>query len=122
MQTHCVLCCSGLIQKRRTILRSGCSSGRAILRPSGRCCAMFTVDDPRLGVRALGLDFKNPIGLAAGYDKNGVAVRGLAALGFGHIEVGTVTGAPKRGMNARGWRAPEAERAGESNGLSEQWR
>ncbi|RIK31238.1 MAG: quinone-dependent dihydroorotate dehydrogenase [Anaerolineae bacterium] len=42
-------------------------------------------------VHAFGLKFKNPIGLAAGYDKDGVAVRGLAALGFGHIEVGTVT-------------------------------
>jgi dihydroorotate dehydrogenase len=52
---------------------------------------MFEVDDPRLGVEAFGLTFKNPIGLAAGYDKNGVAVKGLSALGFGHIEVGTLT-------------------------------
>ena len=52
---------------------------------------MFEVDDPRLEVEAFGLKFKNPIGLAAGYDKNGVAVKGLSALGFGHIEVGTVT-------------------------------
>ncbi len=42
-------------------------------------------------VRAFGLQFKNPVGLAAGYDKDAIAVRGLAALGFGHIEVGTVT-------------------------------
>ncbi|HAX68450.1 MAG TPA: dihydroorotate dehydrogenase (quinone), partial [Anaerolineae bacterium] len=34
---------------------------------------------------------RNPVGLAAGYDKDGVAVRGLSALGFGHVEVGTVT-------------------------------
>ena len=52
---------------------------------------MFEVDDPRLEVDAFGLKFKNRIGLAAGYDKNGVAVRGLSALGFGHVEVGTVT-------------------------------
>ncbi len=52
---------------------------------------MFEVDDPRLEVDAFGLKFKNPIGLAAGYDKNGVAVKGLSALGFGHVEVGTVT-------------------------------
>lgn len=58
---------------------------RAMLR------GMFCIDDPRLQVNAFGLQFKNPIGLAAGYDKNGIAVRGLAALGFGHIEVGTVT-------------------------------
>ncbi|HBG74815.1 MAG: dihydroorotate dehydrogenase (quinone) [Chloroflexi bacterium GWB2_49_20] len=48
-------------------------------------------------VSAFGLTFKNPIGLAAGYDKDGVAVRGLAALGFGHIEVGTVTPRPQPG-------------------------
>ncbi len=52
---------------------------------------MFVVDDPRLEVEAFGLKFRNPIGLAAGYDKNGVAVKGLSALGFGHVEVGTVT-------------------------------
>jgi dihydroorotate dehydrogenase len=53
--------------------------------------AMFEVNDPRLEVEAFGVKFRNPIGLAAGYDKDGVAVRGLSALGFGHIEVGTVT-------------------------------
>ena len=53
--------------------------------------AMFEVDDPRLEVEAFGVKFRNPIGMAAGYDKDGVAVRGLSALGFGHIEVGTVT-------------------------------
>ncbi len=53
--------------------------------------AMFEVNDPRLQVEAFGIKFRNPIGLAAGYDKDGVAVRGLSSLGFGHIEVGTVT-------------------------------
>ena len=48
-------------------------------------------------VQAFGLTFKNPVGLAAGYDKNAVAVRGLAALGFGHVEVGTVTPKPQPG-------------------------
>lgn len=52
---------------------------------------------PSKPVQAFGLTFKNPIGLAAGYDKDGVALRGLAALGFGHIEVGTVTPAPQAG-------------------------
>ncbi|MFN3490960.1 MAG: quinone-dependent dihydroorotate dehydrogenase [Anaerolineales bacterium] len=42
-------------------------------------------------VKAFGFTFKNPVGLAAGYDKNGIALAGLSALGFGHIEVGTVT-------------------------------
>jgi len=53
--------------------------------------ALFRVDDPRLAVRVFGVQFKNPVGLAAGYDKDGIAVRGLSCLGFGHIEIGTVT-------------------------------
>ncbi|MBI3160817.1 MAG: quinone-dependent dihydroorotate dehydrogenase [Chloroflexi bacterium] len=48
-------------------------------------------------VQAFGLGFANPIGLAAGYDKDGLAWRGLAALGFGHIEVGSVTLRPQAG-------------------------
>lgn len=43
-------------------------------------------------VRALGLTFPNVLGLAAGFDKNAVGIDGLAALGFGHVEIGTVTG------------------------------
>ncbi|HYE15896.1 MAG TPA: quinone-dependent dihydroorotate dehydrogenase [Pyrinomonadaceae bacterium] len=42
-------------------------------------------------LRRFGLSFENPVGLAAGFDKNGVAARELAALGFGFVEVGTVT-------------------------------
>jgi dihydroorotate dehydrogenase len=52
---------------------------------------------PAKPITVFGLHFKNPIGLAAGYDKDAVAVRGLAALGFGHIEVGTVTPRPQPG-------------------------
>ncbi len=48
-------------------------------------------------VKAFGLTFPNPVGLAAGYDKDGVAWRGLSALGFGHIEIGTVTPKPQIG-------------------------
>lgn len=46
---------------------------------------------PEKPVQVFGLTFSNPVGLAAGYDKDGTAWRGLACLGFGHIEVGTVT-------------------------------
>src|SRR5512146_928973 len=46
---------------------------------------------PAKPVTAFGLSFRNPVGLAAGYDKDAIALRGLAALGFGHIEIGTVT-------------------------------
>src|SRR3989304_856294 len=52
---------------------------------------------PKIPVSAFGLTFKNPVGLAAGYDKDALAVRGLSALGFGHIEIGTVTPLPQDG-------------------------
>ena len=65
---------------------------------------------PNKPVDAFGLTFKNPIGLAAGYDKDAVAVRGLAALGFGHVEVGTVTPMPQPGdPRPRVFRLPEEE-------------
>jgi dihydroorotate dehydrogenase len=47
--------------------------------------------DPRLARKVFGLTFPSPIGLAAGLDKNGVAAPALAALGFGFIEIGTIT-------------------------------
>ena len=47
--------------------------------------------DPSLRVRALGLEFPSPFGIAAGFDKNAEGITGLGALGFGHIEVGTLT-------------------------------
>lgn len=52
---------------------------------------------PSKPVNAFGLTFKNPVGLAAGYDKDAVAIRGLSTLGFGHVEVGTVTPKPQPG-------------------------
>ncbi len=52
---------------------------------------------PERPVEVFGLKFKNPVGLAAGYDKDGIAIPGLAALGFGHIEIGTVTPRPQPG-------------------------
>ena len=58
---------------------------------AGRLVRRFTRPDPSLRVRALGLDFESPFGVAAGFDKEGTAVRGLHQLGFGHIEVGTIT-------------------------------
>ncbi|WP_395664325.1 quinone-dependent dihydroorotate dehydrogenase [Methylocella sp.] len=53
--------------------------------------------DPRLAVEAFGLSFPNPVGLAAGFDKNGEAVDALLALGFGFVEAGTVTPLPQPG-------------------------
>ncbi len=56
-----------------------------------------TPDDPRLAVDLLGLHFANPIGLAAGFDKNAEALTPLAKLGFGFVEAGTVTPRPQPG-------------------------
>jgi len=64
------------------------------------------VHSPR---RVMGLEFPNPVGLAAGLDKNGEHIDSLAALGFGFIEVGTVTPRPQSGNPApRLFRVPEA--------------
>src|SRR5215831_7904917 len=48
-------------------------------------------DDPRLRQTLFGLDFPHPVGLAAGLDKDGVAIDAFAALGLSHVEIGTVT-------------------------------
>src|SRR5262249_35567924 len=59
---------------------------------------------------AMGLDFPNPVGLAAGLDKNGEYVDALAALGFGFLEIGTVTPRPQPGNpRPRMFRIPEHE-------------
>ncbi|QBQ97393.1 quinone-dependent dihydroorotate dehydrogenase [Paraburkholderia pallida] len=63
-------------------------------------------DSPRT---VMGLTFRNPVGLAAGLDKEGAAIDGFAALGFGFIEVGTVTPRPQPGNpRPRIFRLPEA--------------
>jgi len=51
----------------------------------------FTISDKKLERNLFGLTFKNPVGLAAGFDKNGKNIQTLTALGFGFIEVGTIT-------------------------------
>ena len=54
-------------------------------------------DDPALGVRAFGRDFPNPVGIAAGFDKNAAVPDALLRLGFGFVEVGTITPRPQAG-------------------------
>lgn len=69
--------------------------------PKAPCCA------PR---QLMGLTFASPVGLAAGLDKNGAVIDGLAKLGFGFIEVGTVTPRPQPGNpKPRLFRVPEAQ-------------
>lgn len=57
----------------------------------------YTIEDSRLERNVLGLRFPNPVGLAAGFDKNGTYFREMSKLGFGFIEVGTVTPKPQAG-------------------------
>ncbi len=54
-------------------------------------------DDPRLATRAFGLNFPNPVGMAAGFDKNAEVPNALLRLGFGFVEVGTITPLPQAG-------------------------
>ena len=71
-------------------LRAAELSGRSSLvrRAAGRA---FTYRDPRLETSLAGLPLANPLGLAAGFDKNARAVGMLGALGFGHLEIGSVS-------------------------------
>src|SRR5215467_9060209 len=59
--------------------------------------ARRAVDDPRLAVRAFGLNFPNPVGIAAGFDKHAEVPDALLRVGFGFVEVGTVTPRPQSG-------------------------
>ncbi|MBS1868545.1 MAG: quinone-dependent dihydroorotate dehydrogenase [Actinobacteria bacterium] len=73
--------------------------------------ALLAPRDPRLRVRALGLDFPSPLGLAAGFDKEAAAFDAFATLGFGYVEVGTITGEGQPGnAGTRVFRLPR-ERA-----------
>lgn len=68
----------------------------------------YTEDTPSLATELWGLSFPNCIGLAAGMDKNGRALPAMEALGFGFLEVGTVTHRPQGGNpKPRMWRLPE---------------
>jgi len=63
---------------------------------------------PELGINLWGIDFPNPVGLAAGMDKDAVAIRAWETLGFGFAELGTITPRPQAGNEApRVWRIPE---------------
>ncbi|MDL5363049.1 quinone-dependent dihydroorotate dehydrogenase [Halalkalicoccus sp. NIPERK01] len=68
----------------------------------------YRISDPRLSTDLLGQRFPNPVGVAAGFDKNGEFPRALAALGFGHVEIGGVTADPQAGNpKPRMFRLPE---------------
>jgi dihydroorotate dehydrogenase len=69
----------------------------ALLGLAGPLLPAAAPDDPRLAVRAFGLDFPNPVGLAAGFDKNAQVPDAMARFGFGFVECGTVTPRPQAG-------------------------
>lgn len=82
-------------------LRFAEKAGFLSLYPSAPKCQPRTV---------MGIEFPNPVGLAAGLDKNGVVIDGMAALGFGFIEIGTVTPRPQPGNpKPRLFRVKEAQ-------------
>ena len=64
---------------------------------SGIVKSKFVVEDPRLEREVFGLKFKNPVGLAAGFDKDAKLYKELSAFGFGFIEIGTLTPKPQPG-------------------------
>lgn len=59
--------------------------------------SFFNFEDPRLETEIVGVKIKNPVGLAAGFDKNGLSLDLIKALGFGFMEVGSVTFRPSHG-------------------------
>jgi dihydroorotate dehydrogenase len=64
---------------------------------SGLFKSMFLIEDKRLERELFGLKFKNPVGLAAGFDKNAVLYNELSDFGFGFVEIGTLTPKPQNG-------------------------
>ncbi|MEY3542213.1 MAG: hypothetical protein RLZZ204_1025 [Bacteroidota bacterium] len=75
------------------LLRTACGIGplRKIIS------SLFTPNNASLERQVFGLTFRNPVGLGAGFDKNAVYLRELEALGFGFVEIGTVTPLPQSG-------------------------
>jgi dihydroorotate dehydrogenase (fumarate)/dihydroorotate dehydrogenase len=85
-----------------------------VISQSGWVCQRvdrhLAVDDARLATAVSGLQMRSPLGLAAGYDKNARATPLLSSLGFGHVEIGSVSAYPSAGNPApRLWRVPADE-------------
>lgn len=71
------------------------AGGSGWLRRAAR--ARWAFHDPRLSQTIAGIHFENPIGLAAGFDKNGHAIELMGELGFGHVEIGSISAYPSKG-------------------------
>lgn len=84
-------------------------NGMSFLESAG-LLGLLAKSAPACPVDVMGLRFPNPVGLAAGLDKNGAHIDALAALGFGFIEIGTITPRPQEGNpKPRLFRVPEAQ-------------
>lgn len=84
-------------------------NGMSFLESAG-LLGLLAKPAPACPVEVMGLRFPNPVGLAAGLDKNGAHIDALAGLGFGFIEIGTITPRPQEGNpKPRLFRVPEAQ-------------
>ncbi len=100
---------AGAVPPAAHLLRNVFSAHSQVNSGAG-LAAHVTEKSESLAVEVFGLRFANPVGLAAGYDKDGLGWRGLAPLGFGHIELGTVTPRPQEGNpKPRVFRIPEEQ-------------
>ncbi|MEX2585517.1 MAG: quinone-dependent dihydroorotate dehydrogenase, partial [Balneolaceae bacterium] len=71
---------------------------------------LYNFQHPSLRQKVLGMTFRNPVGLAAGFDKNGTLAPAMEAIGFGFVEVGSITANPSTGNpKPRSFRLPEDE-------------
>ncbi|HVE61664.1 MAG TPA: dihydroorotate dehydrogenase (quinone) [Chitinophagaceae bacterium] len=77
------------------VLKSLCSIGFI----NKKIANQFTIHNSLLPINVFGLSFKNPVGMGAGFDKNAKYLRELETLGFGFVEIGTVTPKPQKGNN-----------------------
>lgn len=78
-----------------TLAAASAAGARALARAALR--SLYGFEDERLSTEVAGLRFPNPLGLAAGFDKNGRAIQTLSCLGLGHVEIGSVSARPSRG-------------------------
>ena len=82
---------------------------------------LYAVEDPALEREVFGIHFRNPIGMAAGFDRNGEVFNELDALGFGFVEIGTITPQPQPGNpKPRVFRLPDDKAIMNRLGLNSQ--
>lgn len=84
-------------EKAHDLVMGGLAAAGGSLLARRALSRSYALADPRLEVDAFGLRFVNPLGVAAGLDKRGVAVGALGTMGFGSVEVGSVTALPQPG-------------------------